>query len=73
MESLLLNLNQISKKLDLVLFGTGNKLEKMPKFLVKNLISKNINYEVMISSAAYNTYNILLSEGRNFIAVIKLV
>ena len=59
--------------LDLVLFGTGTSFKLVPKELQSILVSRNIKYESMISSAAYNTYNILLSEARNFISVIKLI
>jgi len=66
-------LNQDCLDLDLVLLGTGKILEKIPEDLQSLFISKNIKYEAMVSSAAYNTYNILLSEERKFISVIKLI
>lgn len=70
---MLLLLNDSTSYLDLVLFGTGSSFKKVPESLQSILISKNIKHEAMISSAAYNTYNILLSESRNFIAIIKLI
>ena len=70
---MLLLLKNSSSYLDLVLFGTGSSLKKVPENFQSILISRNIKFEAMISSAAYNTYNILLSESRNFIAIIKLI
>ena len=70
---MLLLLDNKDSYLDLVLFGTGASFMTAPKELQSILISRNIKYESMISSAAYNTYNILLSEARNFISIIKLI
>ena len=72
-KNLLLLLDNKESYLDLVLFGTGTNFKSVPKELQSIFISKNIKYEAMISSAAYNTYNILLSEARNFISIIKLI
>ena len=72
-KNLLLLLDNKESYLDLVLFGTGTSFKLVPKELQSILISRNIKYESMISSAAYNTYNILLSAARNFISVIKLI
>jgi len=72
-KSLLILLDNKESYLDLVLFGTGTSFNLVPKELQSILVSRNIKYESMISSAAYNTYNILLSEARNFISVIKLI
>ena len=72
-KNLLILLDNKESYLDLVLFGTGTSFKLIPKEFQSMLISRNIKYEAMISSAAYNTYNILLSEARNFIAVIKLI
>ena len=70
---MLLLLDNRESYLDFVLFGTGTSFKLVPKKLQSILISRNIKYESMISSAAYNTYNILLSEARNFISIIKLI
>tara|TARA_X000000950_G_C13595611_1_gene529199 strand:+ start:31 stop:507 length:477 start_codon:yes stop_codon:yes gene_type:complete len=57
---------------DLILFGTGKNLTKAPKQLEKFLIENKYSYEIMNSISAYNTHNILLSEKRNIVSIIKL-
>ena len=68
-ENILNNNNDI----DIILFGTGETLKEIPSFFQKLLIKKNKKYEVMISTAAYRTYNILLSEGRSVVSVLKVL
>ena len=57
---------------DLILFGTGKNLIKVPMHLNKFLIENKFNFEVMNSISAYKTHNILLSEKRNIVSIIKL-
>ncbi len=73
-DDILLLLESICKKssIELVLLGTGKSLKKIPLDLKKFFLDNNKNYEVMNSHSAYNTHNILLSEKRNFISIIKL-
>ena len=59
-------------KFELVLFGLDLKNMTLPQELKKLLIEKKIKYEIMNSTSAYNTHNILLSEHRNFISILKL-
>ncbi len=58
---------------DLVLFGTGKFYSKLPEDFEGFFIKYKIKYEIMVSSSAYNTYNILVSEDRNFFSIIKLL
>ena len=57
---------------DLILFGTGKNLARIPNHLKKFLIENKYNFEIMNSISAYNTHNILLSEKRNIVSIIKL-
>ena len=57
---------------DLILFGTGKTFIKFPNHLKKFLIENKYSFEIMNSISAYNTHNILLSEKRNIISIIKL-
>ena len=73
-ETILKDLYAILKisKFDLVLFGTGANLQKIPEKLKKYLIEQKYNFEIMSTNSAFNTHNILLSENRNFVSIIKL-
>ena len=62
-----------STKFDIILFGTGENLKNMPENLKKFLIEKKYNFEIMNTYSAFNTHNILLSEGRNLVSIIKLI
>ena len=53
---------------ELLLFGTGQEIIKIPKKLEQFLLGRNIKLEIMKSTSAYKTYNILLAEKRNFIS-----
>ena len=74
-----INVNDLLKesinkyKYELLLFGTGEEIIKIPNNMEKFLISKNIKLEIMNSISAYKIYNILLAEKRNFVSAIKLV
>ena len=56
----------------MILFGTGKNLIKTPNHLKKFLIENKYSFEIMNSISAYNTHNILLSEKRNIVSVLKL-
>ena len=62
-----------SIKFDIVLFGTGKSLKNIPESLKKYLIVKKYNFEIMSTYSAFNTHNVLLSEGRNLVSIIKLI
>ena len=74
-EAILKHLYLILKtlKLDIVLFGTGEKLQKIPEKLKRYLIEKKHNFEIMNTNSAFNTHNILLSENRKLVSIIKLI
>ena len=60
-------------KYDIILFGTGKKLKKIPEKLKKYLIEQKYNFEIMSTNSAFNTHNVLLSENRNLVSIIKLI
>ena len=73
---MLLIKEELKKKkysIDLVLLGTGKKFIKLPVALEKFFIENKIKHEIMASIPAYNTFNILVTEGRNFLAILELV
>ena len=60
----------LEKEPDVIIFGTGDKSVIPQRNLVFDLAKKNIGIEVMTSTAAAKTFNILISEGRNPVAII---
>ena len=74
-ETILKHLYKILKisKFDIILFGTGENLKKIPEKLKKYLIEQKYNFEIMNSNSAINTHNVLLSENRNLVSIIKLI
>lgn len=56
----------------IVLIGTGNQFRFPAPASLKGLIAAKIGYEVMDTSAACRTYNILAQEGRNVAAALIL-
>ena len=55
---------------NIVLLGTGRTLRFPPQRLSRPLLERRIGLEVMDSSAACRTYNILVGEGRNVAAAL---
>ena len=74
-ETILKHLYKIlqTSKFDIILFGTGENLIKIPEKLKKYLIEQKYNFEIMRTSSAFNTHNVLLSENRNLVSIIKLI
>ena len=74
-ETILKHLYKIlqTSKFDIILFGTGENLIKIPKKLEKYLIEQKYNFEIMSTNSAFNTHNVLLSENRNLVSIIKLL
>ena len=60
-------------KFDIILFGTGENLIKIPEKLKKYLIEQKYNFEIKSTNSASNTNNVLLSENRNLVSIIKLI
>jgi len=66
-------LKRVKSTPELLIIGVGECLED-PLFKVRSLMSDlNIPVEIMTTSAACRTWNVLLSEGRNLFACIKLL
>ena len=65
-------LKKVKPTPELLIIGMGEYLED-PLFKVRSLMSElNIPVDIMTTSAACRTWNVLLSEGRNSSACIKL-
>jgi uncharacterized protein len=60
----------VELKPEIVLLGTGAKLQFPGPALLAPLYKAGIGVEVMDTPAACRTYNILLGEGRNVIAAL---
>jgi uncharacterized protein len=58
--------------IELVLFGSGQKLRFAKPQWLQNLISQGIGVETMDTAAACRTYNILASEGRKVVALLLI-
>lgn len=57
-------------KPELILLGTGQTLDFPHPSVTANLMVLGIGVEVMDTSAACRTYNILMHEGRNVVAAL---
>lgn len=57
---------------EVIVIGTGNKLEFPHPQAYASIINQGIGIEFMDSGAACRTYNILISENRNVVAGIIL-
>ena len=57
---------------ELVIFGSGARLQFVSPALLRCLIERRIGVETMDTAAACRTYNILLAEGRNVAAAILI-
>ncbi len=60
----------VSLKPEIVLLGTGATLRFPPPALSRCLTASHIGLEVMDTSAACRTYNILSAEGRKVLAAL---
>jgi uncharacterized protein len=60
----------VSLKPEIVLLGTGATLRFPPPALTRCLTAARIGLEVMDTSAACRTYNILTAEGRKVLAAL---
>ena len=74
-ETIIKHLHKILKlsKFDIILFGTGKNLKKIPDKLNRYLIEQKYNFEIMCTNSAIKTHNVLLSENRNLVSIIKLI
>jgi len=57
-------------KPEVIIIGTGEKHLFLDHSLLKKLVALGIGYEIMTTSAACRTYNILISEDRRVVAAL---
>lgn len=55
---------------EVVLLGTGTRLQFPPAPLMRVIAAANIGFEVMDTGAACRTYNVLMAEGRTVVAAL---
>ncbi len=60
----------VNPPLEILVVGTGDRLERVPPSIAAFLKSNNIMLEVQNSSRASATYNFLIEEGRSAAAVL---
>jgi uncharacterized protein len=60
----------VRAKPEIVIVGTGKHFHFPSPATLRPLIDARIGYEIMDTAAACRTYNILLGEGRNVMAVL---
>ncbi len=57
---------------EVILIGTGARQRFPSPAVLRPLVEAQVGYEIMDSSAACRTYNVLVSEGRTVIAALLL-
>jgi uncharacterized protein len=57
---------------EVVILGTGEQQHFLSGELLAGLIAKNIGFEVMHTTAACHTFNLLVAEGRHVVAGLIL-
>ena len=57
---------------EVVIFGSGRRLQFPPAALLRSLIERRIGVETMDTAAACRTYNVLVTEGRSVVAALLL-
>ncbi len=57
---------------ELVIFGSGTRLQFIAPALYRSLIERRIGIETMDTAAACRTFNVLASEGRRVLAALLL-
>lgn len=62
----------LALKPDLVIFGSGPRLQFVAPALYRALIEARVGLETMDTAAACRTYNVLASEGRSVVAALLL-
>jgi uncharacterized protein len=58
---------------EIVLLGTGRRLQFPSPALLTALMRERIGYEIMDTGAACRTYNILMAEGRRVAAALMMI
>lgn len=59
-----------AKDIDVLLLGTGEKMQFVPPSLRQSLSAKGLPIDVMDTGAACRTYNVLMAEGRRVVALL---
>lgn len=59
----------LTTKPEVVIFGTGSKMQKLSPNIYEALINKKINFEYMNTISAIKTYNALCFDERNALGV----
>ena len=62
----------LALKPDIIVIGTGAKLEFPDTAVIAGITSRGVGVEVMDTGAACRTYNVLVHEGRRVAAAILL-
>ena len=62
----------LALKPEVVIFGSGPRLQFVKPALMRALIDQRIGVETMDTAAACRTYNVLVSEGRSAVAALLL-
>lgn len=62
--------NLAQMDVEIVLYGSGERLVFPPPALIKSLIKKGIGLETMDTAAACRTFNVLAGEGRKVAAAL---
>ena len=57
---------------ELVIFGSGERLQFVAPGLYRSLIDARVGIETMDTAAACRTYNVLASEGRSVVAALLI-
>jgi uncharacterized protein len=60
----------LALKPELVIFGSGERLQFVAAALYRSLIEARVGIETMDTAAACRTYNVLASEGRSVVAAL---
>jgi uncharacterized protein len=60
----------LALKPELVIFGSGDRLQFVAAGLYRSLIEARVGIESMDTAAACRTYNVLASEGRSVVAAL---
>ena len=58
---------------EIVLLGTGTRLQFPAPVLTQSLVLAGIGFEIMDTGAACRTYNVLMNEGRRVAAALLMI
>jgi uncharacterized protein len=59
-----------ASEIDVLLFGTGEKMQFINPKLRQELSAQGLPMDVMDTGAACRTYNVLMAEGRRVVAIL---